>query len=53
MRSKIKKCRDCGMYTLLEICPKCGRMTCPTKPARFSPVDPYGKYRRLLSVEEG
>jgi H/ACA ribonucleoprotein complex subunit 3 len=53
MRSKIKKCRDCNLYTLKDICPKCGRMTSPTKPARFSPVDPYGKYRRTLSREVG
>lgn len=34
------------LYTLLEDCPDCGVETVPAAPARFSPEDPYGEYRR-------
>jgi H/ACA ribonucleoprotein complex subunit 3 len=27
-------------------CPKCGEKTIPQIPAKYSPEDPYGKYRR-------
>ncbi|MGC9443329.1 MAG: RNA-protein complex protein Nop10 [Candidatus Methanospirareceae archaeon] len=48
MTSKIRRCGVCGEYTLQEICPKCGSGTKRAKPARFSPQDPYGKYRRMM-----
>jgi H/ACA ribonucleoprotein complex subunit 3 len=51
MRSKIKKCRSCDLYTLKENCPICGAPTHQTKPARFSPEDRYGRYRRALRQE--
>jgi H/ACA ribonucleoprotein complex subunit 3 len=51
MRSKIKKCRVCDLYTLKDVCPACGESTSQTKPARFSPEDRYGKYRRALRQE--
>ncbi|TFH50150.1 MAG: RNA-protein complex protein Nop10 [Methanothrix sp.] len=51
MRSKILRCTACGRYTLTDICPACGGHTAITKPARFSPDDPYGKYRRALGQE--
>jgi H/ACA ribonucleoprotein complex subunit 3 len=51
MRSKIQRCTACGRYTLLGICPLCGAPTAMTRPARFSPDDPYGKYRRALVSE--
>jgi len=51
MRSKILKCTACGRYTLKEICPLCGAPAIITKPARFSPDDPYGKYRRAITQE--
>jgi H/ACA ribonucleoprotein complex subunit 3 len=51
MRSKIKKCRTCDLYTLKENCPICGALTSQTKPARFSPEDRYGRYRRALRQE--
>lgn len=49
MRSKILKCPACGRYTLKAACPVCCTPTTITKPAKFSPEDPYGKYRRALS----
>jgi len=51
MRSKILKCTACGRYTLKAVCPVCGSPTITTKPARYSPEDPYGKYRRALNQE--
>jgi H/ACA ribonucleoprotein complex subunit 3 len=51
MRAKILRCRACGRYTLKDICPVCGGSAIPTKPAKFSPDDPYGKYRRALVQE--
>ncbi len=51
MRSKILRCTVCGRYTLKDICPVCGAPTVTTKPARFSPEDPYGRYRRALAKE--
>ncbi|MEM2875183.1 MAG: RNA-protein complex protein Nop10 [Candidatus Hadarchaeales archaeon] len=44
---KLRKCRACEVYTLKETCPKCGRETSSPHPPRFSPLDPYGKYRRM------
>ncbi len=51
MKSKILKCTACSRYTLKEICPLCGAPAIITKPARFSPEDPYGKYRRAIAQE--
>ncbi|MHC1630819.1 MAG: RNA-protein complex protein Nop10 [Methanotrichaceae archaeon] len=51
MRSKIRKCKACNRYTLEDVCPVCGKTTSSTKPARFSPEDRYGKYRRALRQE--
>ncbi|MDY6765096.1 MAG: RNA-protein complex protein Nop10 [Halobacteria archaeon] len=34
------------VYTLRDKCPECGKVTRNTSPPRFSPDDPYGKYRR-------
>jgi len=51
MRSKIMRCTACYRYTLKDACPVCGASTIPTKPAKFSPDDPYGRYRRALTEE--
>jgi H/ACA ribonucleoprotein complex subunit 3 len=45
---KILKCLACGTYTLKEACPKCAGRTGAVLPARYSPQDPYGKYRRMF-----
>ncbi|HPA97179.1 MAG TPA: RNA-protein complex protein Nop10 [Methanothrix sp.] len=52
MRSKILRCTSCGRYTLRQICPACGGRAAMTKPPRFSPDDPYGRYRRALGEGE-
>ena len=48
MKSKIRKCGICGEYTLKDVCGRCGRATKNPMPPRFSPKDPYGKYRRMM-----
>ncbi|AJC72091.1 ribosome biogenesis protein Nop10 [Thermococcus guaymasensis DSM 11113] len=51
MRFRIRKCPECGRYTLKEICPVCGAKTKVAHPPRFSPEDPYGEYRRRWKRE--
>jgi len=48
MRSLMFKCDKCGLYTLKGTCPKCGSPTRVPIPARFSPQDHYGEFRRRL-----
>jgi H/ACA ribonucleoprotein complex subunit 3 len=36
---------------MTETCPKCGEKTNSTKPAKFSPEDKWGKYRRMAKKE--
>lgn len=45
---KMKKCKACGTYTFKEVCPNCGGPAVSPHPPKFSPEDPYGKYRRML-----
>ena len=52
MKTVMFKCRACGRYTFENKCPKCGEETTTPIPARFSPEDHYGKYRRRLLREE-
>ncbi len=48
----MKFCNSCKTYTLEEICASCGKKTVQPCPMKFSPQDPYGKYRRKLKKEE-
>ncbi len=48
---KIQYCAACDIYTLKEKCKGCGEKTISPKPARFSPEDTYGSYRRKLKIE--
>jgi H/ACA ribonucleoprotein complex subunit 3 len=50
---KMRKCKTCGKYTFKEQCPACGGATTTPHPPRFSPLDPYGKYRRAVKKEAG
>ncbi|UCD13870.1 MAG: RNA-protein complex protein Nop10 [Thermoplasmatales archaeon] len=50
--SEILYCRKCKSYTLDEMCNKCKEKTVVKKPARFSPQDRYGEYRRKLKKLE-
>ena len=46
-RRFIMRC-ELGHYTLGGTCPSCGRTTKRAGPARFSPEDRYGEYRRRM-----
>ena len=48
MRTFLRVCPKCGRYSLLPVCANCGVPTAPPAPARFSPEDHYGVYRRRL-----
>jgi H/ACA ribonucleoprotein complex subunit 3 len=47
MTGRIRRCPVDRTYTLLPTCPTCGAPTETAHPARFSPEDKYGKYRRM------
>jgi H/ACA ribonucleoprotein complex subunit 3 len=47
----LRICRTCGGYTLHETCPNGHGATRSPHPARFSPSDRYGEYRRRLFAE--
>jgi H/ACA ribonucleoprotein complex subunit 3 len=49
---KLRKCNKCDMYTLKDMCPRCGSSTTHPYPPKFSPNDKYGKYRRELKKIE-
>ena len=48
----MRYCTSCKRYTLDDTCPYCGQKTIKVGPARFSPQDPYGEYRRKLKKED-
>ncbi len=48
----ILKCTKCGEYTLQDKCPKCGDVVVAPIPAKYSPEDPYGPYRRKAKKEQ-
>ncbi len=50
MKSLLKRCVDCGMYTLRDVCPKCGGVTRVPHPPKYSPEDKYQKYRILQKL---
>ncbi len=50
MRTAIRRCEPCELYTLKSACPKCDAPTTMPLPPRYSPEDKYGKYRRQLKA---
>jgi H/ACA ribonucleoprotein complex subunit 3 len=46
MKSLIKKCPVCGIYTTKGFCPKCNEKAVNSDPPKFSPEDKYGSIRR-------
>ncbi len=52
MSSEIRKCAGCGRYTLSYDCPVCGERTIIPVPARYSPDDRMGEYRRRSIIKE-
>ena len=51
MTSKILFCKKCKKYTLKNKC-SCGEKTLTTRPAKFSPEDKWGEYRRRYKREQ-
>jgi H/ACA ribonucleoprotein complex subunit 3 len=51
VKTEILKCNKCGKYSLKEAC-TCGSKAISPAPARFSPEDKYGAYRRKAKKEE-
>lgn len=49
----LRVCRACDRYTMAEACPTCHAPTRSPHPARFSPQDRYGEYRRRLYAAAG
>jgi len=47
MKVKILQCTKCREYSLKRKCVKCGADCLSNKPARYSPEDRWGKYRRM------
>lgn len=48
MASRLTVCRACRRYSLKGHCTVCAKPTDTPHPARFSPEDTYGEYRRRL-----
>jgi len=44
--TQILKCKKCKTYTLKSSCPECNSKTIPPKPAKYSPEDKWGFWRR-------
>jgi H/ACA ribonucleoprotein complex subunit 3 len=47
----LRYCENCHKYTLKSNCPECNSLSIIRKPAKFSPEDPYGAYRRAAKLE--
>jgi H/ACA ribonucleoprotein complex subunit 3 len=45
----LQVCSEHG-YTLAAMCPTCGKATAQAGPAKYSPEDRYGAYRRKLKL---
>ena len=45
MRFQLRKCSECGQYTLKDECEKCNKQTVLCHPAKFSPDDKYARMR--------
>jgi len=52
MRRWIKKCKICNIYTMKDICPKCGNKTSEVNPPNVGIEDPYQKYRIKVKIKE-
>ncbi|MBI4362136.1 MAG: RNA-protein complex protein Nop10 [Euryarchaeota archaeon] len=53
MRTKFWRCPQCRRYTLEHTCPRCQAETRNPIPPRFSPHDPFGRYRRMAKQTPG
>jgi H/ACA ribonucleoprotein complex subunit 3 len=51
MAEHILKCSKCGKYTMQESC-SCGGKAVNPKPAKYSPEDKMGEYRRKAKEQQ-
>lgn len=51
MARHIMFCRKCRKFTMKDVC-ECGSKALTTKPAKYSPEDKWGKYRRKSKKEK-
>lgn len=49
--NKILRCDECNAYTMHKTCPTCSKPTRQAKPAKYSPEDRWGSYRRQAKQE--
>lgn len=52
MRWRIKRCPQCKLYTIKDICPQCNSKTISPHPPRFSPEDKHVVYRVMIKYPE-
>ncbi|MFH1455357.1 MAG: RNA-protein complex protein Nop10 [archaeon] len=52
MSQHILYCDKCEVYSMQEKCPVCDKKTLSRRPAKFSPQDKWGKYRRMAKKDE-
>jgi H/ACA ribonucleoprotein complex subunit 3 len=52
MSREILFCKNCDSFTLKSECSKCNKKTVSPKPGKYSPLDPYGKYRRIAKQND-
>ena len=50
MTNSILKCNKCSKYTMEKNC-ECGGECFSTRPAKYSPIDKYSKYRLMYKKE--
>ncbi len=48
MSALLHRCTKCREYSLRDVCSHCGEKAVVNQPPKYSPEDPYGKYRRQL-----
>ncbi|VVB50981.1 Ribosome biogenesis protein Nop10 [uncultured archaeon] len=48
---RIRRNRTTKQYTLEDIDPQSGKENPPVEPPKYSPEDPYGRYRRIMKKE--
>ena len=47
---EILRCTSCSQYTLRPHCPRCSQSAITPKPAKYSPEDKYGEWRRKAKL---
>ncbi|HLD13073.1 MAG TPA: RNA-protein complex protein Nop10 [Candidatus Nanoarchaeia archaeon] len=52
MSLEIFFCAACKLFTLKTSCPTCQGQVFSPRPPRFSPLDKWGKWRRLAKKEQ-